>query len=96
MGQRTIELTAAEAQLARLALGLWQTQNPEAATHVGLEAQTLTLPDEPHLAAMFVTQGIWGVSEAIACSALPTVRKARARRVLVRLANRITFAISDS
>ncbi len=59
MGQRTVELTAIEAQLAQLALELLQAYGAEAARHVGLESRTLCLPDEPHSSNEFVTQGIW-------------------------------------
>ncbi len=96
MGQRTTELTAAEAQLVRLALNLFQAHNTEAARRISLESQMLFLPDERHLRNEFVTQGIWGVSHAIESSSLPSERKARTRRVLVRLANKITSAISDA
>lgn len=90
MRQRTIELTAVEAQLTRLALGLLHAHGVEVAQHIGLESRTLSMPDEPCLCEEFVTRGIWGVSDAVASSSLPSERKARTRRVLVRLANRIT------
>ena len=93
MSPREIKLTASEMQFARLALDLFQSHDAEAAQHIRLENLSLSLPDAPQLCARFVTEGIWGISDAIDTSSLPSEHKAQVRRTLVRLANKVTSAV---
>jgi hypothetical protein len=95
MNSRDVQLTAGETQLARLALDLFRTRDAEAAEHIGLEGRTLSLPGVPQLCAQFVMEGIWGISDAIDASSLPSERKAQVRRTLVRLADKVTSAVAS-
>ena len=89
MGLRDVELTAGEAQIARLALRLFQVRDAAAAERVRVQGRSLSLPEEPRLRAQFVAQGIWGMNEAVRASGLPTERQAEVRRLLFRLASKV-------